>query len=71
MNKNKGIAAVGHIATGLHETPVIEFQSPMGSVEVGCEWTGEDLNRIILTTPAGKLFITITSVVDEEGPICA
>ena len=67
MNEEKSIAAVERVATGLHETLVAEFQSPMGDVEVGCEWTGEDFNRIVLATPAGKLFIIVTSVVGEEG----
>ena len=66
MGKEK-IAAVEHVAAGLHKTLVTEFQSPMGSVEVDCEWTGEDFNRVILATPAGKLFILVTSVVSEEG----
>lgn len=61
------IAAVERIATGLHETLANEFQSPMGSVEACCEWTGEDFNRLALATPAGKLFIVVTSVVGEEG----
>lgn len=30
MDENKGIAAVERVATGLHETLVAEFQSPMG-----------------------------------------
>lgn len=67
MNVEKGIAAVERVATGLHQTLVTEFQSPMGSVEMGCEWNGEDFNRIVLATPAGRLFITVTSVVGEEG----
>lgn len=67
MNENRGIAAVECVATSLHETLVAEFQSPMGSVEMGCEWTGEDFNRIILASPAGKLFVIVTSVVGEEG----
>lgn len=67
MDEEKGIAAVERVAIGLHETLVAEFQSPMGDVEMGCEWTGEDFNRIILTSPAGKLFIVITSVTGEEG----
>lgn len=67
MNGEKGIAAVERVAAGLHETLVTEFQSPMGSVEMDCEWTGEDFNRIILASPAGKLFIVVTSVVGEEG----
>lgn len=67
MSKENGIAAVEHVAAGLHKTLVAEFQSPMGSVEMGCEWTGEDFNRIVLTTPVGKLFILVTSVVGEEG----
>lgn len=67
MNENRGIAAVEHVATGLHKTLVAEFESPMGGVEIGCEWTGEDFNRIILTSPAGELFIVVTSVVGEEG----
>ena len=67
MSEERGIAAVERVATGLYETLVAEFQSPMGSVEVDCEWTGEDFNRIILASPAGKLFIVVTSVVGEEG----
>lgn len=67
MNEEKGIAAVERVAAGLHETLVTEFQSPMGSVEMDCEWTGEDFNRITLATSAGKLFIIVTSVVGEEG----
>lgn len=67
MDEEKGVAAVERIAAGLHKTLVAEFQSPMGGVEMGCEWTGEDFNRIILATPAGKLFIVVTSVVGEEG----
>ena len=67
MNENKGIAAVERVATGLYTTLVAEFQSPMGSVEMGCQWHGEDFNRIVLTTPAGELFITVTSAVGEEG----
>lgn len=61
------IAAVERVATGLHETLVTEFQSPMGSVEVGCQWHGEDFNGIVLAAPVGKLFITVTSVVGEEA----
>lgn len=61
------IAAVKCVATGLHETLVAEFQSPMGSVDMGCEWLGEDFNRIILATPVGKLFIIVTSAIGEEG----
>ena len=61
------IAAVECVATGLHKTLVDEFQSPMGSVEVGCQWHGEDFNRILLATPVGKLFIIVTSVTGEEG----
>lgn len=67
MDKERGIAAVERVVTGLHKALVAEFQSPMGRVEVGCEWTGEDFNRVILDTPAGKLFIIVTSVVGEEG----
>ena len=65
--EEKKIAAVECVATGLHETLVAEFQSPAGDVEMGCEWTGEDFNRVILATPAGKLFVIVTSVVGEEG----
>lgn len=61
------IAAVERVVTGLHETLVDEFRSPMGSVEMDYEWTGEDFNRIILASPVGKLFIIVTSVVGEEG----
>lgn len=67
MNENKNIAAVECVATGLHRSLVDEFQSPAGSVEMGCEWLGEDFNRIILTTPAGGLNIIVTSVVGESG----
>lgn len=67
MNEEKGIAAVERVAAGLHETLVAEFQSPLGGVETGCEWVGEDFNRIVLATPAGELFIIVTSVVGEEG----
>lgn len=67
MNGEKGIAAVERVATGLHKTLVAEFQSPMGDVEMDCEWTGEDFNRITLATPAGKLFVIVTSVVGERG----
>jgi hypothetical protein len=61
------IAAVERVATGLHKTLAAEFQSPAGSVEIDCEWTGEDFNRIILAAPAGKLFVIVTSAVGEEG----
>lgn len=67
MNENKDIAAVEHVALGLHENLVTEFQSPMGSVDLACEWVGEDFHKIIFTTPAGDLFIIVTSVVGEEG----
>lgn len=67
MNEEKSIAAVERVAAGLHKTLPAEFQSPMGSVEMDCEWNGEDFNRITLATPAGRLFVTVTSVVDEEG----
>lgn len=67
MHGDKKIAAVERVAAGLHTTLVAEFQSPMGDVEMGCEWTGEDFNRIVLTTPFGRLFIVVTSVVGEEG----
>lgn len=67
MNKEKGIAAVERIASGLHRTLVDEFRSPMGGVEMRCEWTGEDFNRIVLATPAGELGIIVTSVVGEGG----
>lgn len=67
MHENKEIAAVERVAVGLHETLVAEFRSPMGSVEMECEWTGDDFNRIVLASPAGKLFIIVTSVVGEEG----
>lgn len=67
MDENENIAAVERVATGLHKTLVAEFQSPMGSAEMGCEWFGEDFNRVVLVTPAGKLLITVTSVVGEEG----
>lgn len=67
MNGNKSIAAVERVATGLHTALVAEFQSPMGSVEVRCEWNGEDFNRVALATPTGGLDIIVTSVVGEEG----
>lgn len=67
MDENRGVAAVESVASGLHKTLVAEFQSPMGGVEMDCEWTGEDFNRITLATPAGRLFIVVTSVVGEEG----
>lgn len=67
MDENRGIVAVERVATGLSTTLAAEFESPMGSVEMGCEWLGEDYHRTILATPAGKLFITVTSVVGEEG----
>ena len=67
MHVNEKVAMVERVATWLHTTLPAEFQSPMGSVEMACEWFGEDFNRVILSTPAGKLFITITSVVGEEG----
>lgn len=67
MNEGKSIAAVEHVAIGLHGTLVAEFQSPMGDVEACCEWTGEDFNRIVLASPGGKLSVVVTSVVGEEG----
>ena len=67
MNENNGIAAVEHVATGLHENLVTEFQSPLGSVDMVCEWVGEDFHKIIFATPAESLFIFVTSVVGEEG----
>lgn len=67
MNEERGVAAVEHVAAGLHKTLAAEFESPMGGVEMCCEWTGEDFNRITVATPVGKLFIIVTSVVCEEG----
>ena len=67
MHENEKIAAVERVATGLHATLVDEFRSPMGSADMKCAWTGEDFNRIDLATPAGRLFIVVTSVVGEEG----
>lgn len=67
MNGNRGIAAVERVATGLHETLTAEFRSPAGSVDLGCEWAGEDFNKIVLATPAGELYVIVTSVVGEEG----
>lgn len=67
MNKDKGILAVERVAAGLHETLPAEFRSPMGSVEMRCEWLGEDFNRVALATPTGGLDIIVTSVVGEEG----
>lgn len=67
MHANEKVAAVEDVAAGLHETLMAEFQSPMGSVEVCCQWHGEDFNRIVLETPSGKLFIVVTSAVGEEG----
>lgn len=65
--KERKIAAVERVATGLHETLVDEFQSPIEGVEMGCEWLGEDFNRIVLAGPVGGLNILVTSVVGEEG----
>lgn len=67
MSKNKSIAAVKHVAIGLHESLATEFQSPLGGVDMVCEWVGEDFHKIIFATPAGDLFIIVTSVVGEEG----
>lgn len=67
MNENREIAAVECVATGLHETLVTEFQSPMGAAEMCCEWNGEDFNRVALATPTGGLDVIVTSVVGEEG----
>lgn len=67
MNGIESIAAVERVATGLRDTLVAEFQSPMGSVEVRCEWNGEDFSRVALATPTGGLDIIVTSVVGEEG----
>jgi hypothetical protein len=61
------ITAVEWVATGLHKTLVDEFRSPVESVEMGCEWLGEDFNRVVLAGPAGGLNILVTSVVGEEG----
>lgn len=66
MEKEK-IAAVERVATGLHETLVGEFQSPVESVEMGCEWLGEDFNRVVLAGAAWGLNVIVTSVVGEEG----
>lgn len=67
MNAHESIAAVERVATGLHETLVAEFQSPMGSAKMDCEWLGEDFNKVALATPAGELVIVVTSVVGEPG----
>lgn len=67
MSKRKGIAAVEHVACGLPEILAAEFRAPMESVEVTCEWLGEDFSRIVLAGPAGGLNVLVTSVVDEEG----
>lgn len=64
--EEKKVAAVELVAAGLHKTLMAEFQSPVGGVEMDCEWVGEDFNRSILATPAGKLFVIVTSVVGEE-----
>ena len=61
------IAAVERVATDLHRTLAAEFRSPVETVEVNCEWLGEDFNRIVLARPAGGLDILVTSVVGEEG----
>ena len=61
------IAAVERVATGLHEALAAEFQSPMGPVDMACEWAGEDFNKIVFATHAGELFIIVTSVVGEKG----
>lgn len=66
MNEDESVAAAKYVAAGLHETLVAEFRSPMGSVEMDYLRFGEDLNRILLTTPAGRLFIAVTSVAGEE-----
>ena len=66
MNEDKSIAAAEYVAAGLHETLVAEFRSPMGGVEMDYLRFGEDFNRILLTTPAGRLFITVTSAAGEE-----
>lgn len=65
MSAEKGILAVECVATGMHEALVAEFESPMGGVEMGCEWTGEDFNKVVLATPSGKLLVVVTSVVGE------
>lgn len=67
MSGKKDIAAVERVAAGLHATLTDEFQSPMGGVEMRCEWLGEDFNRVNLVGPAGGLDIIVTSVVGEEG----
>lgn len=67
MNKEKGVVAVERVANGLHEALAVEFGSPMGTVEVSCEWLGEDFSRAALTGPVGGLNILVTSVVGEEG----
>mgnify|MGYP000889558181 CR=1 FL=1 len=67
MSGEKDIAAVERVAAGLHTTLVAEFHSPMGGVEVRCQWVGEDFNRVALVGPAGGLDILVTSVVGEEG----
>lgn len=61
------IAAVERVATGLHKTLMAEFRSPMGGVEMRCEWNGEDFNRVALATPTGGLDIIVTSAVGESG----
>lgn len=66
MNKEKGVVAVERVVTGLHESLVAEFQSPMEAAEMICEWLGEDFNRVALTGPSGGLNILVTSVVGEE-----
>lgn len=67
MTGIESIAAVERVVSGLQDTLVAEFQSPMGGVEVRCEWNGEDFNRVALVAPTGGLDIIVTSVVGEEG----
>lgn len=67
MSEEKGIAATERVVADLRETLAAEFRSPTEAVEVGCEWLGEDFNRIVLTGPAGGLNVLVTSVVGEEG----
>lgn len=67
MNGKKVVYAVERVVRRLHRDLQSEYQSPMGGVEERCEWCGEDFHRLILTTPAGSLHITATSVVGEEG----
>ena len=67
MRENEKIAAVEQVVTGLHTTLPAEYRTPLGGVEMACEWTGEDFSRIVLASSAEEVFVVVTSVVGEEG----